>query len=71
MHFHWLMWLIVWFLALLANPAIAYAHEGQGFHPERLWALLKTTLLVAAIISASIGALWYYQRRKSRQRKSN
>ena len=72
MRFHWLMWLIVWVLALVATPATAYAHEGQeGFHPERLWALLRMALLVAAIISGAIGALWYYERRKSRQKTSN
>lgn len=71
MRFHWLIGLIAGALAVVATPAIANAHEGEGFHPERLWALLKMALLVAAIIAAALGALWYYERQKSRRRKLN
>lgn len=53
-------------LGLLAIPVPVYAHEGGGFHPERLWALLRTTLLVAVVGSALLGVLWLYQRQRSR-----
>mgnify|MGYP001573307119 CR=1 FL=1 len=44
------------------------AHTGEGFHPEVLWDLLKTTLLVVLAVAAVIGVLWLYGRTRS-QRK--
>lgn len=50
-------------------PGAAAAHEGTGFHPEAVWALLRTGLLVAAAIAALGGILWVYERAKSRRAK--
>lgn len=44
------------------------AHTGEGFHPEKLWALLRTTLVVILVVSVLIGALWLYGRVKSRRK---
>ncbi|MBI4286831.1 MAG: hypothetical protein HY671_00180 [Chloroflexi bacterium] len=44
------------------------AHTGEGFHPEKLWALLRTTLVVVLAASALIGALWLYGRAKSKRK---
>lgn len=64
---------VLWILALILSwgltPGTAEAHEGQGFHPEALWALLRTGLLVAAAVAALVGALWVYQRMRSARRK--
>ncbi len=53
----------------LAIPDAVQAHEGQGFHPEALWALLQTGLLVVVGVSTLIGALWLYERTTSRSPK--
>lgn len=56
-----LIWLIV--------PEAALAHPGTGFHPEALWALLRTGLLVAVGVSVLLGVLWVYERMTARQSK--
>lgn len=60
------------FLALLWSSfgQPAHAHSGEGFHPESLWSLLRTTLIVALVIAALVGVLWLYRRVKSKQEKS-
>lgn len=53
----------------LMIPGAVQAHEGKGFHPEALWNLLQTGFLVGVGVSALIGALWVYERWKSREAK--
>lgn len=60
-----LMWLLLaWAAGLAITPTTAEAHEGGGFHPEKLWALLRTGLLVAAVVAAFLGVAWFYERRR-------
>lgn len=60
-------WLTALLLGWLIVPDVVLAHEGQGFHPESLWALLRTGLLVAAVIFGVGGMLWAYDYLKSRK----
>ena len=59
----WLVSALVWLMV----PEAALAHAGQGFHPEALWALLRTGLLAAAGVSVVLGGLWIWERKRSRQ----
>lgn len=66
----WVLWLtLAPALIGLIVPGAVQAHEGQGFHPEALWALLQTGLLVVVAVSTLIGALWLYERTRSRSAK--
>lgn len=54
-------------LSQILVPGAVEAHEGTGFHPEALWALLRTGLLVAGAVLALLGGLWLYERARDRR----
>lgn len=56
-------------VGLSLTPGAVEAHEGTGFHPEALWNLLRTGLLVAGAIALLVGVLWAYERTRSRRAK--
>lgn len=56
-------------VGLLLTPGAVEAHDGAGFHPEALWDLLRTGLLVAGAIAFLMGVLWVYERTRSRLAK--
>lgn len=60
-----LAWVLGWFT--FTYPV--EAHTGEGFHPEALWALLRTGLFVALVVTGWIGALWLYGRAQSRRKR--
>lgn len=65
-----LLWLLLaWAAGLAIMPAPAAAHEGGGFHPEKLWDLLRMGLLVAVVVVSLVGVLWLYERKRSHPRR--
>lgn len=56
-------------MGYLASAQRVAAHTGEGFHPEVLWDLLRTALIVVVAISVLIGALWLYRQRRPLPRK--